>query len=189
MREQIVRGFHVDWLIRNKKNERQTATEIMDDRDEMLRQLSPTLGRLESDKISPIVATSYYILNQHGHIPPAPTTTRGRKLGIRYQSPAARAQFGARGADVMRYINELTPIINLMPSVVDTLNPDELSKYLAKIRNVPAIVMNDQETIDAMREEKMRQQQQQQLIEAAPAVSKSVKDMAQAQEISGEAIL
>lgn len=185
VRDQITRGFHVDWLIRNKKRERQTATEIMDDRDEMLRQLSPTLGRVESDKIANIVKLTYKLMNDAGRIPPAPTSLSKKKLDIRFQSPTARAQYGARGADIQRYIAEITPMINLYPSMADTLDPDALSEYIARIRNVPAIIMRDEQSKMDLRAQKEQQAQMQQMVEAAPQVGKGMKDIAQAGQITG----
>jgi hypothetical protein len=185
-RSQITRGFHVDWLIRNKKNAKQTATEIMDDRDEMLRQLAPTLGRLESEKVDQMVKTSYFLLNKAGRIPPAPESMRRKKLGIRHQSPAARAQFGSRGADVQRYINDLAPLVNLLPTVIDTINPEGLSRYLARVRNVPAAVMNSPEQIAEKKANDEAQAQQQQMIEGAPAMAGALKDVAQAGAIANE---
>jgi hypothetical protein len=185
VRDQITRGFHVDWLIRNKKNERQTATEIMDDRDEMLRQLSPTLGRVETEKIANIVKTTYYLMNQAGRIPQAPTSLSKKKLDIRFQSPTARAQYGARGADIQRYVAEITPMINLYPSMADTLDPDALSEYIARIRNVPAIIMRDEQSKMELRQQKEQEAQTQQMIQGAPLAASALKDVASAQQMGG----
>lgn len=186
VRDQITRGFHVDWLIRNKKRERQTATEIMDDRDEMLRQLSPTLGRIESEKISSIVKTTYKLMVAANRFPPAPSSLSKKTLDVRFQSPTARAQYGARGADIQRYIADLTPMVNMWPSMLDTLDPDAISQYLARIRNIPAIIMRDEESKAQMREQKNQEAQTQQLVQGAPLAGKAMKDIAQAQQISGD---
>jgi hypothetical protein len=184
VRNQITRGFHVDWLIRDKKNERQTATEILDDRDEMLRQLSPTLGRLETDKAANIVRTSYRLLNRHGRLPPAPTSVRRKRLDVRFQSPAARAQFGARGADVQRYINDITPMLNIWPSMVDNMDPDAISRYIARVRNLPGSVILDEEAVAVKREADAREQQANQMLEGAPQLAGALKDVAQAESIA-----
>lgn len=186
VRTQITRGFHVDWLIRNKKNERQTATEIMDDRDEMLRQLAPTLGRIQVDKAANIVKTSYNLLNRAGRIPEAPASIKKKRLDIRFQSPAARAQFGARGADIQRYIQDLTPMINLWPSMLDNMDPDGIAQYLARIRNLPANVMMDEDAKQAKRDADAQQAEMDRLVEGAPNAGKAIKDIAQAENLLGE---
>ena len=185
VRNQITRGFKVDWLIRNKKNERQTATEIMDDRDEMLRQLAPTLGRIETEQISSIVKTSYNIARREGKLPPAPSSMTNKRLDVRFQSPLARAQYGARGADIQRYIADITPMYNIWPSMAQTIDEDALSTYLARIRNVPSVVLRDEKAKAELREAEAQQAQEQKMMEAAPALSRSLKDVAQAEEISG----
>lgn len=186
VRDQITRGFHVDWLIRNKKRERQSATEIMDDRDEMLRQLAPTLGRIESEKLAQIVRTSYKLLNQAGRIPPAPASLRGKKIDIRFQSPSARAQFGARGIDLQRYLQDLTPMVNLWPSMLDNMDPDAVAQYLARIRNVPAIVMRDEDSKAELRQQNAQKEELAQMVQGAPLAAGAIKDIAQAEKIAGE---
>lgn len=186
VRDQITRGFHVDWLIRNKKRERQSATEIMDDRDEMLRQLAPTLGRIESETLAKVVRTSYKLLNKAGHIPPAPPSLRGKKLDVRFQSPSARAQFGARGTDLQRYLADLAPMVNLWPSMLDNMDPDAIAQFLARVRNVPAIILRDEESKAALREQNNRDKELAQLTEGAPAAAGAIKDIAQAERLAGE---
>jgi hypothetical protein len=185
VRSQITRGFHVDWLIRNKKNERQTATEIMDDRDEMLRQLSPTLGRIESEKIATIVKRSYNLLKKARRLPPPPPSLSRKRIDIRFQSPSARAQYGARGIDIQRYIQDITPLINLYPSIAQTLDPDTLGQYLARIRNVPSVVLMDEEAKVQLREQEALEKQLNFAAEAAPKAGKAALDIAKAQEVSG----
>lgn len=182
-RETIRRGFYVDWLVRPTKKERQTAQEIMDDRNQMLSMMGPIVGRLQGELLGPMVRLSYHLLSRAGAFPRMPGRLDGAELELVYISPAAKAQSTVRGQGVASYISQLTQLLPVMPGVMDSINEDGLNAELADLTDVPRRVLNDPKTVAARRQAREQQQQLAQAVEAGPAAAKSAKDFAQARQL------
>jgi hypothetical protein len=181
-RQHVLRCFYADWISRMKKKERQTATEIMDDRDEMLQMMSPILGRLQSELLGPMLARSYNLLQDAGLIPPAPSSLQRRDLHVVYVSPAAKAQVARKGVNMRRYIEELLPLAQVSPDILDAINTDEYAKQMALIQDVSRTVLRSPEELKAIRDQKAQAQQAQQMAQTAQPAASALKDIATARE-------
>jgi hypothetical protein len=181
-REQIRKCFHVDWFKMGKENKEMTAFEVDDRRSEKLRFLAPMLGRLQTELIGPMIARTFNLLRVIGLIPPVPSTlaTRPISLKVTYVGTAAKAQLAVRAASANRFIQDLLPMAQIKPDVLDVVDEDALAQELAMSRGVPRNVLRSPDALAQMREERRRQQQLQQLTEAAEPASKAVKNLADA---------
>lgn len=182
-REMIRRGFYVDWLVRATKKERQTAQEIMDDRNQMLSMLGPIVGRLQAELLGPIVQLSFNLLSRAGMIPPPPASLDGAQLELVYVSPAAKAQTLTRGQGMMAYIQQLTQLLPVMPNLIYSIDENALNSELQDLTDAPRRILIDPEEAAARQQEAQKQQQQMAMAEAAPNMAKAAKDMAQARQI------
>lgn len=181
-RDMIRRGFFVDWLVRPTKKERQTAEEIRDDRNQMLSMMAPVIGRLQSELTGPMIELSHNLLERHGLFNPLPPSLDGAELEISYISPAAKAQSTVRGQGVSSYISQVTQLLPVMPDLADSINSDALNAELQDLTDVPRRVLNDPKTVAAKRQAREQQQQLAQMAQIAPAMGKTAKDLAQAQQ-------
>lgn len=181
-REMIRRGFYVDWLVRPTKKERQTAQEIMDDRNQMLSMMGPIVGRLQAEMLGPMVRLSYQYLARYGLLPAMPGSLEGAELELVYISPAAKAQSTVRGQGVQSYIAQITQLLPVMPNLLDAINEEGLNAELADLTDVPRRVLNDPATMAKKREAREQQAQMAQATEMAPAAAKAAKDFADAQQ-------
>lgn len=184
-RDFIMRCFYADWIQREKKKERQTAVEIMDDRDEMLQLMSPILGRLQTEKLGPMLSRSYILLQSKGKIPIPPPSLRGRKLIIGYVSPAAKAQLATKANSIRRFVQELLPLAQNMPDILDNIDPDEYAKSMALIQDVSRKILRSKKDVDAIRKQRSDQQQMQQMAQSAQPAAEAVKSLAQAKQMGG----
>jgi len=182
-RETIRRGFYVDWLVRPTKKERQTAQEIMDDRNQMLSMMGPIVGRLQGELLGPMVRLSYSYLARAGVLPEMPASLDGAELELVYISPAAKAQSTVRGQGVTSYLAQMTQLIPILPGITDTINEDALHAELADLTDVPRRVINSPAETAKRRQAREQQAQMAQAVEVAPAAAKSAKDLAQAQQM------
>lgn len=182
-REVIRRGFYVDWLVRPTKKERQTAQEIMDDRNQMLSMMGPIVGRLQGELLGPMLRLSYQLLARRGLFQPMPGSLDGADLELVYISPAAKAQSTVRGQGVQSYITQVTQLLPVMPNLLDSINEDGLNAELADLTDVPRRVLND--PAEVARRRKVREQQQElaQAVQAAPAAASAAKDFATAKSL------
>lgn len=181
-REMIRRGFYVDWLVRPTKKERQTAQEIMDDRNQMLSMMGPIVGRLQAEMLGPMLRLSYQLLARYGLLPEMPGSLADSELELVYISPAAKAQSTVRGQGVQSYLAQITQLLPVMPNLLDSINEDGLNAELADLTDVPRRVLNDPATIKARRQAREQQQALAQAGELAPAAAKTAKDFADAQQ-------
>jgi hypothetical protein len=182
-RESIRRGFYVDWLVRPTKKERQTAQEIMDDRNQMLSMMAPIVGRMQSELLGQMIRLSFALLARHGELPEPPASMAGAELDIVYLSPAAKAQSTVRGQGIQSYIGQVVQLLPVLPGLADSINEDGLNSELQDLTDVPRRVLLSPEETQAKRDAREKQQQMAQVADAAPKVGAAAKDLAQAQSM------
>lgn len=184
-REAINRALFIDFLLRPKKNERQTTMEIMDDRSEMLRQMEPMLGRLQNELLGPMVERSFALLGRANLLPEPPPMAlefAGVPFEITYISPAAKAQLGTKVSSITQYLQDVGQLAQFDPTVTEIIDAPALMGEMAKLRDVSPKVLKDPREIAKMKRQQEQAQQVAQATEAAPAVAGAMKDIAQARE-------
>lgn len=184
-RDHIRICFHADWLRLEKANKEMTAFEVSDRRNEKLGLLAPMLGRIQSEKLGTMLGRSFRLLDERNYLPPAPPSLQGRQLEVTYISPAARAQTSAKAAEMGRFTQEIIPLAQLDPTVLDAVNLDMYAIKLAEYRGSPRGIMRSPEEIAAIRQQRQEQQQAAAMLQAAEPASKAIKNIADANESGG----
>lgn len=184
----IQRSFFVDQIIREQKRERQSILEIQDIRGQMLQQLSPLLNRMEAEYLAPAVETTFMFLDRRNELPDIPASLDGAKLELAYSSPSAQAQFASRLSDISAFMQDITPLANVNPEILQALNERELLDSYAKYRNVDPSVIKSKDDFGAQREAQAEDAQVQQVAAALPDIAGSMKDVAQARNIDPEGV-
>lgn len=184
-REQIKQAFHIDWFRRFRKNREQSAYEVADDRDEMLRMLAPMLGRQQTELLGPLIERVYLLLHLHGFIPQAPQLLQKRELTIIYVSPAARAQQGVKADRMSRFIADITPLAQTDPTVMDQIDGSKVVQVYAEARGVPPAVFRTKAEVAELRNNRAQQQQMAAAAQIAEPASKALLNVAQATEATG----
>lgn len=180
-RNQIKQGFYADWLRMEKDNKEMTAYEVADRRDEKLRLMAPMLGRQQSELLGPCIARSYDIATEMNRIPTAPLSLRGKALAVAYVSPAARAQSGSKANDMSRYVQDITPLAQIAPTIMDSIDTDEYAAQMALARGLTRKILRAPKDVAAMRDARNQQQQAQQVAQTAEPMSNALKNVADAQ--------
>lgn len=184
-RDFIRNCFYADLIRRAQKKAEQTAYEVQDERDEMLRLMSPMLGRVTCELLGPMISRSYYLLDQRGYIPPCPARIQGMKLRVGYLGPAARAQQGQKANALSRVFNDLVPYAQVFPDIMDVFDPDAVAQVITLARGTPRTVLRDPKKIAEIREQKQKMQQIQQAAAVAEPASNAIKNLADAQKNGG----
>ena len=185
IRARIREVFFVNQL-ELKQSPAMTATEVMARMELMQRLLGPTLGRLQTEFLSPMVTRCFWMLYRKGALSPMPERVKEAmgEMQIEYKGPLARAQKLGDLEAIQRWVAYLAGLAEAQqalggpPKVLDVPNFDELAIYGAKILGVPPSLYNDPTGLDdirAAREEKISQAQAAQL---AGEVAGAVKDVA-----------
>lgn len=159
-----------------------TATEVERRYELMQRVLGPTLGRLESEFLAPLIERVFgMMLRADALMPPPPEVLEANKAGqadldIEYEGPLARAQRSSDVGAIGRTLDIVTPIAQLKPDALDQLDFDEMVVHVAKTTGLPPRLLRDPRQVKQVRDERASQQaqmaQQQNATEAATAVGK-----------------
>ena len=191
LRAAIRSVFHVDQL-ELKESPAMTATEVQVRYELMQRLLGPTMGRLKTDYLDPLLQRTFNICHRAGKFGEMPEIVEeawsaGRgEFEVKYIGPLARAQ----KVDSVRAIQEwaafMAEMANLNPEILDVMDFDQIARELAKLSNVPQELMRKVADIKKMR--KKREEQQQTMMEAEKNKldSESAKNTAQAEQTQEE---
>lgn len=161
LRESIKSIFYTDQLeLRQSAN--MTATEVQVRYEMMQRLLGPTLGRLQTDFLNPLIDRTFKIMLREGMLPelPAVLAETGATLEIDYVGPLSRAQKSDVATSVERWVGNLVNLSQVNEEILDVPDFDGIAKGLADMYAVPADMRNSKEEITTKREERKEQQAQ-----------------------------
>lgn len=196
-REQINDAFFVT-LFRILVEEPQiTATEAMLRAQEKGQLLAPTMGRIQSDMLGPIIERELDILltadgGSGTILPPMPDVLKkhfanGGEYDIEYQSPLNQAQQAGAGAAILNTLNAIAPLAQIDPGVMLRFDMEKAAEILARVNGVPEEVIRSDDEVTELKEQQAGQAQAQQLLQAAPVAAGAAKDLAQASALAGSA--
>ncbi len=153
-----------------------TATEITVRMQQLEALIGPTLGRLQTDMLDPMVSRTFRILFRAGMLPDVPDIVRelGGDVDIEYTSPFAKTQEASNLQALDMWLSKIANYGQLKPELLDIPDWDEAFKQLAAMDNVPAKVMRSIEDIEAQRAEQQARMQQ---MEAGAAMEQMGKGM------------
>lgn len=185
-REDIKDAFLVNLFQILVDHPQMTATEAMLRAQEKGQLLAPTMGRHQSESLGPQLEREIDILSAAGQLPPMPDELieAGGEVTIEYTAPINRLQRADDGVAILRTLEQLAPLAQLDPTVMDIFDPELTARELSEINGVPAKVLRSKEQMEAMERQKQETAQAQSMLEAAPIISSSVKDLAAASQIA-----
>jgi hypothetical protein len=169
-RDHIVKAFYVDMLLTppsTKTHMEQTATEVLQRREEKMRLLSPMMGRMQSEFLGPLIKRVYALLNRSSGLPELNTGIDQALMDIEYVSPIARAQKAIESEGLIRTLEVMSPFIQADPTLMANINGDKAFRWVAKLFAVPSDIMKDEAEIQQERQARQQQVEAQQMIEGA----------------------
>ena len=181
-RQVIQRNFFVDLflLMAQVPEGRMTATEVIQRNAEKMLILAPTLGRLITELLDPVIQRTFNIMLRAGVIPPAPESLRGQEYVIEYTSPLAKAQKAADLNSMSNFLGMIGQMAQFMPSVLDKIDSDQVVDKEADMHNIPPSIVRSPEEVGAIRQQKAQEQAQMMQMQALQATAATAKDGTQA---------
>jgi hypothetical protein len=143
---------------------------------------------MEAEYIAPAVENTFMFLDRRNELPDIPASLNGAKLEITYTSPSSQAQFASRLSDISAFMQDITPLANVKPEILQAVNERELLDSYAKYRNVNPSVIKSSDTMGEEQAAQAEQAQTQQIAGALPDIAGSMKDVAQARKIDPEGV-
>jgi hypothetical protein len=154
-RDQVWAAFFKNVLNLPAGGPQMTATEILERKEEFVRVIGPTFGRLEADYIGPLAERTFNMLMRAGAFGPVeliPETLRGHRLRFEFVSPVARAVRQIESAALRKTIEDIAPLAAQDPSLLDHFDADAIARDVADANGVPQRWLKSREDVEAARE-------------------------------------
>ena len=175
----IQKGFYND-MFQMPQIDRMTATEVMQRQQDMRQLFAPTLNRLYSELLDPIIYEAFSYAVALGLVEEAPPSIGGKRIKLHYTSPLARAQRASEMGSYLEWINAIGGLAQADPTILDNAHPDRIARRLGVAVSLPEDMTRNDEELATLRQERIDQQEQQQQLVAAQSVASAAKDGAQA---------
>ena len=161
-REQVFAAFFRNVLNLPVDGPEMTATEVIQRKEEFIREVGPVFGRLESDYTAPVVERAFSVLLRAGAFPDVPGVLGGKNIRFRYESPVKKIRQQVDAAAARLWVQEhIEASINLQrPNLLDVVNFDAYSQFQAEANGVPYQIVNGREQVEAIRQARAEAQAQ-----------------------------
>jgi hypothetical protein len=186
LRESIQKTFFADQL-ELPQSDRMTAEEIRTRVEMMQRVLGPTLGRLETEYLNPLIDRVFNIMVRAGAFkePPGELVEAfgdATDIEIKYSGPLARAERLAEVFAIQRVYDSLAQPAQVDPTVYDIINHDKAARIIAENQDIPEEIIRNDLDVQKIRKGRAEQQQQQQQMQAGLVNAQIAETQASAQQ-------
>ena len=178
LRNQIRRAFYEDQL-ELKESPAMTATEVNVRYELMQRLLGPTMGRLKSELLDPLVTRTFRILYRAGKLPEPPefVVENQGEFDIEYLGPLPRSQKLDTAQAVAGFIGQIASMAQTFPTVLDVIDVDAAIRGMGEFAGVPTKFMRTQAEVDQIRQQRAQAMQKQQQIQEAKAEGEAMRSV------------
>ena len=181
-RSQVMRAFFAHVLNLPVDGPEMTATEVIKRDQEFMREMGGLFGRLESDYIAPIVERTFNVMLRAGALPPIPDALLGQNVRFEFESPLRKVRQQIEAAAARNWKDDLILMAAQgRPEVLDRINVDEYARFQAEANSVPLRIINNDDTVQDIREQRAQAQQAAQQLEI-------MNQMAEAEEKGSKAL-
>jgi len=164
----------------------QTATEVLERKEEFIRALGPIFGRLEADYIGVTVERVFAIMDRAGAFPERPPETVDARMEFRFQSPLQQARKAIDVAGLNRTLEVTAGLTANDPSLLDNINGDKVMRDSPQWSGIPSDWLRTEEEVAEMRGARNQGEQQAAEMDSLQPVADSLKSVAQAQQIASQ---
>jgi len=150
------------------------ATEVVGRQQQALRQLAPILARIQNEFLAPAVDRTFAVMLRREMLPEPPEVIRGEDFNVEFVSQAALAQQAAENENVLNWLQQVLPVLQIDPNAANNIDTDEFVRTTAEKNNVPPELLMSREAVENQRARQAQQAQQQNLVqtlsEAGPGI-------------------
>lgn len=184
-RKLINDAFYVTLFQILVENPRMTATEAMIRAQEKGQLLAPTIGRQQSEWLGSIIDRDIDIALTNKLIdepPPDELLEAGGGIKVNYTSPLTRLRRAEEGIAIMRTLEQLAPLAQLKPEILDNFDDNFIARELADINGAPERMKRAVEEVQAIREQRQQAAAAQAEAEMAERGANTARNAAKAVE-------
>lgn len=178
LQDSIREAFFIDQL-EVKENGSDTAFEFGKRYEMMQRLLGPTLGRLISDYLDPMIKRTFNIEARAGRLPEPPQSVidAQAEYDIRYIGPLPRAQRMQVVQSINQYLGGIAARAEMFPDALDIPDIDAMEREIAALSGVPTKLLNRQADIDKVREARQKAAMERQAAETNKLQGEAAKNL------------
>ena len=180
VRQQVFAAFYRNVLNLPVAGPAMTATEIIQRKEEFIREIGPMYGRYDTEKTAPEAERAFMVMLRAGGFAPIPKALQGKNVVFEYDSPVKRIRKQIEAAAARQWAAGIIELGQFKPEALDLINEDELGRFEAESLVIPHKIVNSRETVAAIREARLAAQQQQQEAAAAAMAADVAKTGADA---------
>lgn len=150
-----------------------TAFEASKRIEQMQRVIGPTIARISTELLQPLVLRAFAILLRGGALPQAPAELAGQELDIEvtFLNQLARAQQFEDVTNIQSYAQQLGLLMQLDPTAADWIDVGAAAKKIGQTMGVPEAVISNDDEVKARQQARGQQAQMAQALEAGVAVA------------------
>jgi hypothetical protein len=170
-----------------------TATEVLQRAQEKGTLLSPSAGRQMSEWLGPLIEREIRLYEDYGifeddGILPMPDSVKefGGEFEIKYTNPITKMQQTEEALATDRTIQSLLPLAQLDPNILAPVDWKEYADIIREANGAPARLYKTDEVLEEEQAQAAQEAALASVVEAAPQVAGSIKDLAQAEAIASE---
>jgi hypothetical protein len=154
-----------------------TATEVIQRREEIIREIGPVFGRLETDYTAPMVERAFSIMLRARAFLPIPQSLQGRSIRFDYESPVKRIRQSVEAAAARLWVQEQIEAARATgrEEILDAVNFDEYARFSAEAASLPHHLLNGRKEVARIRQERAQRQQQERQAAMAEQVAGAAK--------------
>ncbi len=153
-----------------------TATEIIQRKDEFIREVGPVFGRFETDYNQPVAERSFRILLREEAFPEIPEALAGQNIKFEFDLPVNKIKKQVQSAAATQWAAEILQLAQVAPEAKHMVNIDALARFKADAAALPHDIINTreevQEKVEAEKAAMAKQQQMQAMEQMAGAAEK-----------------
>lgn len=178
-RRAMIREYYMISRLELKDSPAMTATEVERRWQQMQKLLGPTLGRLQSDLLGPVIETTFAIMWRAGRLPPLPAALANAAgdLDIEYTGPLPIAQKSDVALAIEREIGLATNLVQAWgPSALDPIDIVKAVYEHARLTAVPAKILRTKAEIGKVQKDRAAKERQAQQAAMAQQGAATIKD-------------
>lgn len=194
-------AFFVDMfqLLKQLEDKRMTAYEIAQRQAEKVESFRPIFDRHVSERLNPLLRRVFGILYRQGKFGVAPAELMvpvDQQGTVAFALPeiviTSRVSLALRATQNQGIVNTLSiiqPLAQIKPDIIDNMNLDQTVREIMRNNSVPPDLEVPMKQVQAVRMQRMKQQQMHQAVEAAQGIAKAGKDLNKSPDPLKEAVL
>jgi hypothetical protein len=149
IREQIFAAFYRNVLNLPVDGPEMTATEVIQRKEEFIREIGPVFGRMEVDDKAPTIERSFNILLRGGAFPKIPKVLSGQNVRFEYESPIKKIKEQIQAAAARQWALEQMEYATVDPTAIDVVNFEALGRFTHQAAGLPPEIINSAEAVQA----------------------------------------